>query len=78
MLRNGKVFLERLIKSCNNKRNPIRCFCAKELKIATNNYDRQKVITTGMGYELYKGFLQDHPAVSVMKFVNSLCNRILF
>ncbi|KAK9181209.1 hypothetical protein WN944_024346 [Citrus x changshan-huyou] len=70
MLRNGKVFLEKLIKSCDNKRNPIGCFRENELKIATKNYDRQKVITTGLGYELFKGFLHDHP-VSIMKFVNS-------
>ena len=70
MLRNGKVFLEKLIKSCDNKRNPIRCFHENELNIATKNYDRQKVITTGLGYELFKGFLHDYP-VSIMKFVNS-------
>ncbi|KAK9181238.1 hypothetical protein WN944_024375 [Citrus x changshan-huyou] len=61
------MFLEKLIKSCNNKRNPLRCYCAEELMSATNNYDKHKVIKTGMSYELYKGFLQDHP-VSVMKF----------
>ncbi|KAH9679321.1 serine/threonine-protein kinase ZRK3 [Citrus sinensis] len=58
MLRNGKVFLEKLFRSCDNKRNPIRCFRENELKIATKNYDRQK------------GVLHDYP-VSIMKFVNS-------
>ena len=41
MLRNGKVFLEKLINSCDNKRNPIGCFRENELKIATKNYDRK-------------------------------------
>ncbi|ESR34598.1 hypothetical protein CICLE_v10005345mg [Citrus x clementina] len=67
VMRNGEMFLEKLIKSCNNKRNPLHCYCAEELMSATNNYDKHKVIKTGMSYELYKGFLQDHP-VSVMKF----------
>ncbi|KAL9409151.1 hypothetical protein AB3S75_047520 [Citrus x aurantiifolia] len=70
MLRSGKVFLGKLFRSCDHKRNPIRCFRENELKIATKNYDRQKVITTGLGYELFKGVLHDYP-VSIMKFVNS-------
>ncbi|XP_044482674.1 non-functional pseudokinase ZRK2-like [Mangifera indica] len=68
-IRNGKILLERFIKSCNGKCNPIRSFSAEEIKIATNNYDPQNIITKDGYYNLYEGFLQDRQ-VSVMKFTD--------
>ena len=43
MMRNGTSVLKELIASSNGKYNPC-IFSAKELKIATNNYDKRKVI----------------------------------
>lgn len=67
-LRNGKILLERLIRSCNGKQNPIRGYSAEELKAATNNYDQRQVMAYDDDFKLYKGFLQDRP-VSVMCFL---------
>ncbi|KAJ4706493.1 putative Receptor protein kinase [Melia azedarach] len=66
-LRNGTVLLEKLITSCDGKRNPIRSFSLEELKIATNNFGRDQFITYTYfhEYKLYKGFLQNRP-VSIM------------
>ncbi|ESR46605.1 hypothetical protein CICLE_v10003367mg, partial [Citrus x clementina] len=58
MMMNGAKVLEKLISS------------SKELEIATNNYDSEKVITKRSFYTLYKGFFQERP-VSVMKFDES-------
>ncbi|KAJ4706497.1 putative Receptor protein kinase [Melia azedarach] len=63
-LRNGAVLLEKLIASCEGKRNPIRSFSVEELKIATNNFAEPQVIKYE-DYKLYKGFLQNRP-VSIM------------
>ncbi|KAH9755136.1 protein kinase domain-containing protein [Citrus sinensis] len=62
--------LEKLISSFNGKRKPILSFSAEELKIATNNYDLQRVKTQGFVYQLYTAFLHGRP-VSVMKFQNN-------
>ena len=67
-LRNGKILLERLIRSCNGKQNPIRGYSAEELQAATNNYDQRQVMAYDDDFKLYKGFLQDRP-VSVMCFL---------
>ena len=66
-LRNGATLLEKLITSGNGKRNPIRSFSAEELKLATDNYDAQQLLTDVFDYKLYKGLLQNRP-ISVMKF----------
>lgn len=71
-LRNGKILLEKLITSCDGKRNPIRSFSAKELKIATNNYNGHQVIASEH-CKLYKGFLENRP-ISVMKFGDNYGN----
>ncbi|KAJ4706494.1 putative Receptor protein kinase [Melia azedarach] len=63
-LRNGAVLLEKLITSCDGKRNPIRSFSIKELKIATDNFGQYQFIVYE-AYKLYKGFLQNRP-VSIM------------
>ncbi|XP_031248144.1 non-functional pseudokinase ZED1-like [Pistacia vera] len=69
MVENGKFVLEKLIASCNGKCNPIRSFSIKELKQAINDYDRQKMITKGGGYELYRGdFHYQDRLISVLKF----------
>ncbi|GAY57407.1 hypothetical protein CUMW_179170 [Citrus unshiu] len=70
IMRNGKNLLENLISSFNGKRKPILSFSAEELKIATNNYDLQRVKTQGFVYQLYNAFLHGRP-VSVMKFQNN-------
>ncbi|XP_031253875.1 non-functional pseudokinase ZED1-like [Pistacia vera] len=76
-LLNGKILLKELIASSNGKYNPIRSFTDKEIKIATNNYDQQKIITKEVIYSLYKGFLQDRP-VSVMKFSPDFYDQAAF
>ncbi|KAH7574585.1 hypothetical protein JRO89_XS03G0317000 [Xanthoceras sorbifolium] len=70
LMRNGEILLEKLIASCNGKRNPIRNFSSEEIKQATNDYDTRKVTKTDSLYELYGGFLRDRP-ISVMKFKTS-------
>ncbi|ESR46614.1 hypothetical protein CICLE_v10003948mg [Citrus x clementina] len=70
IMRNGKNLLENLISSFNGKRKPILSFSAEELKIATNNYDLQRVKTQGFVYQLYNAFLHGRP-MSVMKFQNN-------
>lgn len=70
IMRNGKNLLENLISSFNGKRKPILSFSAEELKIATNNYDLQRVKTQGFVYQLYSAFLHGCP-MSVMKFQNN-------
>ena len=50
--------------------NHILSFSADELKIATNNYDLQRVKTQGFVYQLYSAFLHGCP-MSVMKFQNN-------
>ncbi|GAY57393.1 hypothetical protein CUMW_179060 [Citrus unshiu] len=66
MMRNGTSVLKELIASSNGKYNPCRIFAAKELEIATNNYD-EKSYKTGSIYKLYEGFWQES-LISVMKF----------
>ncbi|KAL5783708.1 hypothetical protein ACOSP7_008737 [Xanthoceras sorbifolium] len=61
LMRNGEILLEKLIASCNGKRNPIRNFSSEEIKQATNDYDTRKVTKTDSLYELYGGFLRDRP-----------------
>ncbi|KAJ4706491.1 putative Receptor protein kinase [Melia azedarach] len=61
-LRNGAILLEKLITSCEGKRNPIRSFSVEELKIATNNFGQHQVIIED-DYKLYKGFLQNRPVL---------------
>ncbi|ESR46610.1 hypothetical protein CICLE_v10003165mg, partial [Citrus x clementina] len=61
VMRNGKNLLEKLISSFNGKRKPILSFSAEELKIATNNYDLQRVKTQGFVYQLYNAFLHGRP-----------------
>ncbi|WRX23118.1 Serine-threonine/tyrosine-protein kinase [Theobroma cacao] len=58
-LKNGGRLLEELITFCNGKSNPIRHFSAKELLIATNNYDPRQIFVEDFGYQLYKGSLND-------------------
>jgi serine/threonine protein kinase len=43
-LTNGAILLEDLIASSNGKCNPIRHFSADELIIATNNFDKHRII----------------------------------
>ncbi|XP_031253809.1 non-functional pseudokinase ZED1-like [Pistacia vera] len=76
-LLNGKILLKELIASSNGKYNPIHSFTDKEIKIATNNYDQQNIITKEVIYSLYKGFLQDRP-VSVMKFSADFYDQAAF
>ncbi|KAJ4706499.1 putative Receptor protein kinase [Melia azedarach] len=63
-LRNGAVLLEKLITTCEGKRNPIRSFSLEELKIATNNFAEHQVIRYECN-KLYRGFLQNR-SVSIM------------
>lgn len=69
MMRNGEILLRKLIVSFNGKRNPLRSFSVEDLKLATNDYDTQKVtaIDYGVEYELYKGFLEERQ-ITVMKY----------
>ncbi|KAJ0038059.1 hypothetical protein Pint_22021 [Pistacia integerrima] len=79
MVENGKFVLEKLIASCNGKCNPICSFSIEELKQATNDYDRQKMITKGGGYELYKGdFHCQDRLISVLKFQDYWANELDF
>ncbi|KAH9755144.1 non-functional pseudokinase ZRK2 [Citrus sinensis] len=73
MVRNGATVLKELIASSHGKYNPYRIFSAKELEIATNNYDEREVIKQCDFYitKLYKGFWQER-LISVMKFDESL------
>ncbi|XP_031260683.1 non-functional pseudokinase ZED1-like [Pistacia vera] len=67
-LRNGAILLEKLITSSNGKQNPIRSFSIEELKMATKNYQIQKLIPGHDGHlKFYKGFL-DRP-ILVMKYI---------
>ena len=59
MMMNGAKVLEKLISSSKGKYNPIRSFCAEELKTTHNAIKN--------GYKLYEGFFQNRP-ISVMKF----------
>ncbi|XP_052298049.1 non-functional pseudokinase ZRK2-like isoform X1 [Citrus sinensis] len=72
MLRNGATVLKELIASSHGKYNPYRIFSAKELEIATNNYDGREVIKQCIFhiYKLYKGFWQER-LISVLKFDES-------
>ncbi|KAF3441054.1 hypothetical protein FNV43_RR19340 [Rhamnella rubrinervis] len=38
MVKNGSILMEELMSSGNGKCNPIRCFSAKQLRTATNNF----------------------------------------
>ncbi|KAK9219131.1 hypothetical protein WN943_007770 [Citrus x changshan-huyou] len=67
VIRNGESVLKELIRASNGKYNPYCTFSAKELEIATNNYDSEKVIMKRSFYTLYKGFCQER-LISVMKF----------
>ena len=70
-VRNGARVLKELIASSHGKYNPYRIFAAKELEIATNNYDEREVIHDDIYvYKLYKGFWQER-LISVMKFNES-------
>ncbi|GAY57410.1 hypothetical protein CUMW_179200 [Citrus unshiu] len=69
LMRNGKMFLERLISSCNGNYNPIRSFSAKELERATNNYHYRNIITESSIFRLCQGVLPDR-TISVMKFID--------
>ncbi|KAH9755137.1 non-functional pseudokinase ZRK2 [Citrus sinensis] len=72
MVRNGATVLKELIASSHGKYNPYRIFSAKELEIATNNYDGREVIKQCIFhiYKLYKGFWQER-LISVLKFDES-------
>ncbi|KAH9755140.1 serine/threonine-protein kinase ZRK1 [Citrus sinensis] len=70
MVRNGARVLKELIASSHGKYNPYRIFSAKELEIATNNYDERKFIKQDSTYKLYKGFWQER-LISVMKYNES-------
>ena len=83
-MKNGEILLEKLITTFDGKRNPIRNFSSKELKLATNNYDTMNVIMGDGYFILYKGFLLDRQ-ISVMKFISksqqaydSCINNIVF
>ncbi|KAK0599908.1 hypothetical protein LWI29_009743 [Acer saccharum] len=67
VLKNGGILLEELITTFDGKRNPIRNFSSKELKLATNNYDTMNVIIDDGFIKLHKGFLPDRQ-ISVMVF----------
>ena len=67
VIRNGESVLKELIRASNGKYNPYCTFSAKELEIATNNYDSEKVIMKRSFYTLYKGFCQER-LISVMNF----------
>ena len=72
MVRNGATVLKELIASSHGKYNPYRIFSAKELEIATNNYDGREVIKQCIFhiYKLYKGFWQER-LISVLKYNES-------
>ncbi|XP_052298074.1 serine/threonine-protein kinase ZRK3-like [Citrus sinensis] len=70
MTRNGATVLKELIASSHGKYNPYRIFSAKELEIATNNYEEIKIIKQDSTYKLYKGFWQER-LISVMRFRES-------
>ena len=70
MTRNGATVLKELIASSHGKYNPYRIFSAKELEIATNNYDERNLIRPDISFKLYKGFWQER-LISVMKFYDS-------
>ncbi|KAK4850947.1 hypothetical protein QYF36_011239 [Acer negundo] len=59
IVKNGETFLDKLITTFDGKRNPIRNFSSKELKLATNNYDIMNVVMIDGFVKLYKGFLLD-------------------
>lgn len=72
-LRNGQIFLEKLIASFDGKRNPIRSFSNEDLKIATNNYSMRNITIAEIeGYILYMGFLRDRGPILVMKYRKSV------
>ncbi|KDO40153.1 hypothetical protein CISIN_1g045247mg, partial [Citrus sinensis] len=77
MVRNGATVLKELIASSHGKYNPYRIFSAKELEIATNNYDEREVIKQCDFYitKLYKGFWQER-LISVLKFDESLPDSV--
>ncbi|XP_057961775.1 non-functional pseudokinase ZED1-like isoform X2 [Malania oleifera] len=67
LMRNGGMLLKQLISSCNGECNPIRCFSAKELQTATNNYDKSRILLDDCVYRLYKGTLEGRP-ICIKKF----------
>ena len=77
MMKNGATVLKELIASSHGKYNPYRIFSAKELEIATNNYDEREVIKQCDFYitKLYKGFWQER-LISVLKFDESLPDSV--
>ncbi|KAG2695581.1 hypothetical protein I3760_07G018900 [Carya illinoinensis] len=66
-MRNSRLLLEERIALFNGKCNPIRFFSAKELSIATNNYDRRQLFLRDGSVKFYKGCLEGR-LVSVKKF----------
>ncbi|KAF6174209.1 hypothetical protein GIB67_033741 [Kingdonia uniflora] len=65
--RNGAILLEEVIKSAGCKYNPYRIFSKKELEIATNYYDNDRILKEDGYYALYMG-IHEERKISVKKF----------
>ncbi|PON89318.1 Tyrosine-protein kinase [Trema orientale] len=68
-LKNGAAVLEQLILLFDGKCNRIRTYSAEDLKRATDNFDRSRMIHESAGYIMYKGLHEDCE-ISVKKFIS--------
>ncbi|CAH8332137.1 unnamed protein product [Eruca vesicaria subsp. sativa] len=75
-LKNGSMFLEKLIADCNGISNPIRMFSSHQISKATNHFDPNYLhpelasLTSYWGFTFYKGVI-DSRSYTIKKFSES-------
>ncbi|KAJ4824431.1 hypothetical protein Tsubulata_049487 [Turnera subulata] len=67
-MENGTKLLKEMVATYDGRCNiPIRTFSSRELQQATNNYDPNRIISDGVDFTIYQGFLEEHRPVSIKK-----------